>query len=602
MTILNLLTRSSPSGTKGGSHSCSHSSHGHQNVETEVLPVPMVHVRLSELGAVVHSILERNDGCIRLKSVFSTLEGSLDTNSQPSVSLEHLLSCIKGVKIVTSRTEGAKYLKWSDESVLELEMSRLSFRGSFTPEKGFASQKSINFGSEKGINFGSTEMRSGSRRGSYSTMDESTRMLINFGREVRGMLKSQTGCMIPFSKFIPCYHSHFGKQCCLQPYGFERLVDLIEAVPNVVQIIANQKMITLTHREQTKRFASDLIRVLKTRTEKRLLVSEIKDAFEEVFEKSVNPSDYGVCYFEDILADVWEGTILRNRNEAGELVSIEVPVRERTAEEKYRTKLFVRDVIELFRTCPNFSMEFSKFIPRYHHHFRKQCRVADYGFSKLADLLASISPHTVEVIKRGNNSGDADDDLIVLSERIRRRFVLERIHDIIRRQRGGRTHPRLIYQTYQYRYGTDLSRATTPAIKVNSLIRGSNSTVRTNGSNNYSRSRTSRYNNSYNSHNNSHNNSHSTRPRGPVRGRYNYHSDQFPQEVIYTKILQRPIVKLSTSSQIPQVINLTTSAEMVQSLNGHREELNDEEETRSTTSTVVRKRRMAINFDDSSSN
>ena len=593
MTILNLLTRSSPSGAKARSYSCSsHSSHGQQNVETEVVPVPMVHVRLSELGALVHSILERNDGCIRLKNVFSTLEGSLDTSTQPTVSLEHLLSCIKGVKIVTSRTEGVsiKYLKWSGgESVLELEMSRLTFRGSFDAGKGF--------GSQRGVSFGSAEIRSGAnggRRGSCWTMDESTRMLISFGREVRGMLKSQPGCMIPFSKFIPCYHSHFGKQCCLQPYGFERLVDLIEAVPNVVQVVGNQKMITLTHREQTKRFASDLIRVLKTRTDKRLLVGQMKDAFEEVFEKSINPSDYGVCYLEDVLADVWEGTIVRNRNETGELISIELPVRERTAEEKYRTKLFVRDVIELFRTCPNFSMEFSKFIPRYHHHFRKQCRVADYGFSKLADLLASISPHTVEVIKGGNNSGDADDDLIVLSERIRRRFVLERIHDIIRRQRGGRTHPRLIYQTYQYRYGTDLSRATTPAIKVNSLIRGSNPNFRTSGPNNYTRCRTNRYNSSYN-----------TRPpRGPVRGRYNYHShsDQFPQEVMYTKILQRPIVKLSPSTQVPQVISLTTSAEMVQSLNGQQELNDEEEETRSTTSTVVRKRRMAINFDDSSSN
>ena len=32
----------------------------------------------------------------------------------------------------------------------------------------------------------------------------------------------------------------------------------------------------------------------------------------------------------------------------------------------------------------------NKFIPAYHHHFGHQCRVSDYGFAKLQDLLQSI--------------------------------------------------------------------------------------------------------------------------------------------------------------------------------------------------------------------
>ena len=30
-----------------------------------------------------------------------------------------------------------------------------------------------------------------------------------------------------------------------------------------------------------------------------------------------------------------------------------------------------------------FQMPFHKFIPSYHHHFGRQCRVADYGYTKL---------------------------------------------------------------------------------------------------------------------------------------------------------------------------------------------------------------------------
>lgn len=41
-------------------------------------------------------------------------------------------------------------------------------------------------------------------------------------------------------------------------------------------------------------------------------------------------------------------------------------------------------------------MPISKFIPSYHHHFAKQCRVSDYGYSKLLELLEAV-PHVLQV-------------------------------------------------------------------------------------------------------------------------------------------------------------------------------------------------------------
>lgn len=38
----------------------------------------------------------------------------------------------------------------------------------------------------------------------------------------------------------------------------------------------------------------------------------------------------------------------------------------------------------------------NKFIPAYHHHFGRQCRVADYGYTKLVDLFEAI-PHVIQV-------------------------------------------------------------------------------------------------------------------------------------------------------------------------------------------------------------
>lgn len=58
--------------------------------------------------------------------------------------------------------------------------------------------------------------------------------------------------------------------------------------------------------------------------------------------------------------------------------------------------LFSRELIDLLKMAPHCMLPFSKFIPAYHHHFGRQCRVADYGYTKLIDLLDAL-PHSVQV-------------------------------------------------------------------------------------------------------------------------------------------------------------------------------------------------------------
>lgn len=53
-------------------------------------------------------------------------------------------------------------------------------------------------------------------------------------------------------------------------------------------------------------------------------------------------------------------------------------------------------MVELLNKMPEQTMEFSQLIPSYHQHFKVQCRLADYGCTKLVDLLDSI-PHVLKV-------------------------------------------------------------------------------------------------------------------------------------------------------------------------------------------------------------
>jgi meiosis arrest female protein 1 len=82
--------------------------------------------------------------------------------------------------------------------------------------------------------------------------------------------------------------------------------------------------------------------------------------------------------------------------------------------EIYATGNFEKDVIDMLRILPDFSIPFQKFIPSYQyekqntflslisllifsHHFGYQCKVQTYGFSRLIDLLEELS-HVVKVI------------------------------------------------------------------------------------------------------------------------------------------------------------------------------------------------------------
>lgn len=132
-----------------------------------------------------------------------------------------------------------------------------------------------------------------------------------FCREVRNLLRSKPNCMIPFSKFVPAYHNHYGRQCCVYQFGYTKLIELLEAIPHVVQIIGDgtNRYITLTHREQIKRFASDLIKVVKSQPGKKLKLSQFANAYEMVLGRVFKVEDYGTNNINVLLAEIWEGTI-----------------------------------------------------------------------------------------------------------------------------------------------------------------------------------------------------------------------------------------------------------------------------------------------------
>ncbi|XP_031354621.1 meiosis regulator and mRNA stability factor 1-like [Photinus pyralis] len=150
-------------------------------------------------------------------------------------------------------------------------------------------------------------------------------------------------------------------------------------------------MITLTHSVQVRRFTSDLLRVLKGQSLQRVSFVNFPAAYEKVFHKTFKPAEYGLCDLEDLLAEIPDGTVT-----VDEVNTIAIPKREQTAEQVERTNQFRSEIEEFLCQSPYCSILFDKFIPAYHRHFARQCKVSDYGFTKLVELFEAI-PETVEV-------------------------------------------------------------------------------------------------------------------------------------------------------------------------------------------------------------
>ncbi|VDM33239.1 unnamed protein product [Hydatigera taeniaeformis] len=87
---------------------------------------------------------------------------------------------------------------------------------------------------------------------------------------------------------------------------------------------------------------------------------------------------------------------------------------------------FRREVVDLVKQQVGCALPLNKFIPAYHAHFGKQCRVSDYGFARLQDLIEALNG-IVHIV------GDGPLRTIMLTHVIQvRRFT----HDILRLLKG----------------------------------------------------------------------------------------------------------------------------------------------------------------------
>ncbi|XP_058142381.1 meiosis regulator and mRNA stability factor 1 isoform X13 [Dasypus novemcinctus] len=374
---------------------CPNKEFSEHEFDPDSYKIPFVILSLKTFAPQVHSLLQTHEGTVPLLSFpdcYAAEFGELEVahENRGGAPLEHLITCVPGVNIATAQN-GVKVVKWIHNK---------------PPPP----------------NTDPWLLRSKSPVGNPQ--------LIQFSREVIDLLKSQPSCVIPISNFIPSYHHHFAKQCRVSDYGYSKLIELLEAVPHVLQILGmgSKRLLTLTHRAQVKRFTQDLLKLLKSQASKQVVVREFSQAYHWCFSKDWNVTEYGVCELTDIISEIPDTTICLSHHD-NEMV-ICIPKRERTQDEIERTKQFSKDVVDLLRHQPHFRMPFNKFIPSYHHHFGRQCKLSYYGFTKLLELFEAI-PDILQVLECG------EEKILTLTEVERFKALAAQFVKLLRSQKDN---------------------------------------------------------------------------------------------------------------------------------------------------------------------
>lgn len=369
--------------------------------EQEIEPLPSVMMSITQLQSLVYSLLKSHKNDIPVASVLYCIEHELQIKIIPNengVPLEHLLCCIRGVQIANN-SYGIKVLSWMDHEQ------------NSTKDNDDAWAVNLR----------------------YMPKSPSNEFLQQISREVVELIKMSPKSTMKFTRFIPAYHNHFGKQCRVADYGYTRLIELFEALSPVVQVMGDgeNRHITLTHRTQIRRFTNDLLKILRSRANKSILLSQLPMVFSQAQNRLFDVTDYGVCDIFDIVDGLVYSNSITTKVYNDNDVLISIVKRKQTTLELEKTCTFAGEVVELFRKSPQFSILFKKFVRSYHYHFGYQCRLSDYGLLKLADLLEAISG-----IVETEQSND-EDRKIYLNYQVALRIFAEQVQEIIKHCTGN---------------------------------------------------------------------------------------------------------------------------------------------------------------------
>jgi hypothetical protein len=250
------------------------------------------------------------------------------------------------------------------------------------------------------------------------------RYLSDVARNIENMLKDQPEFSIEVARFQKHHELLYARKLSASQYGFAKLSDLLNFLPDVklqgsgiaMQAVLSNAVVVFAHQAR---------RVLEGEPGKRLTGCKFAAAFHQTHNRQVKVAEYGYSKLKELVHAVPE--TLRVVEDNGqyfiELIdgNAEPDPHVRVLKYPYCTEPcsangskttepcsgsgsktvsdFATEARELLESCPGQCVSFAKFTAAYNQYFKRQCRVADYGYTKLAFLIKAV-PETLQLIER----------------------------------------------------------------------------------------------------------------------------------------------------------------------------------------------------------
>ncbi|KAL7667425.1 hypothetical protein ACOME3_008574 [Neoechinorhynchus agilis] len=236
---------------------------------------------LSTFSGNVRRLLEQHGGSVdlsRFVSCYNALFKPLITNASSGICLEHYISCVEGVTIMSDSTN--------------------------TPQcgekcgSGF-STLSPDYQIIKRVSLYEVSNRQSNNKPLCTIIQSKTTL----EREILKILENETHCVIPACTFLNAYHRRFHRQLRVADYGCRKISELFQSLPAYLQVIGsfNDQYLTLPHTVQMQRFQLSLRRIFRSTNKESINLETLLDYWTLLIGKAFDPYDFGVTSILDLL-------------------------------------------------------------------------------------------------------------------------------------------------------------------------------------------------------------------------------------------------------------------------------------------------------------
>ncbi|XP_078483105.1 meiosis regulator and mRNA stability factor 1-like [Ciona intestinalis] len=264
-----------------------------------------------------------------------------------------------------------------------------------------------------------------------------------FSRELVEILRLRHRCRMSFTEFVPAYHRQFGRQCKLSNYGFNKLLDLFESLPRVVQVVedAPEKYLQLTTEEQLKVLTSQIVGLLRQQVGEAegdgIPLNRIQSMYSHKYGFPLVPRYYDCDDIQSLII------LLSHAVKLTKSLNNELVVKQ---SERKPIRLLCAQLLVLLLDMNNDYIDMDRLQQAYTSRYNESITPSEYGFISMADVVRkSLSG----IARFGNHDGETMISLKAIYQRAKR------IRSILLLQGGTMTLGEF-NQSYKSRYGEPL--------------------------------------------------------------------------------------------------------------------------------------------------